>query len=105
MLKLINEHFGKIVSVEPTEKSKEDKSWRWRKDYEGFIGIINVYESQLMSQRHHFIVAYDDMRSIQTSAGTLIYVEILREIFIVLETRNSTYTIKLLDTDPTKENK
>ena len=45
MPKLINKHFGMIVSVEPTEKSKDDESWIWRKDYEGFIGVISIYES------------------------------------------------------------
>ena len=45
MPKLINKHFGMIVSVEPTEKTKDDGSWIWRKDYEGFMGVISIYES------------------------------------------------------------
>ena len=45
MPKLINKHFCMIVSVEPTEKTKNDESWIWRKDYEGFMGVISIYES------------------------------------------------------------
>ena len=66
MSKLINKHFGMIISVEPTEKSKND-GWLWRKDYKGFIGIIDVYESQRLSCGHHFIIAYDDARYVKTS--------------------------------------
>ena len=51
MPKLINKHFGMIVSVKPTEKSKDDESWIWRKDYEGFIGVISIYESQYAEHR------------------------------------------------------
>ena len=40
MPKLINKYFGMIVLVEPTEKSKDDESWIWRKDYEEFSGAI-----------------------------------------------------------------
>ena len=96
MAKLINKHFGTIVSVEPTEKSKNDDGWLWRKDYEGFIGTIDVYESQHLSLGQHFIIAYDDTRYVKTSVGTLTYTEILNERFIVLKTTNSVYTIKLL---------
>ena len=99
MPKLINKHFGMIVSVEPTEKSKDDESWIWRKDYEVFIGIIDVYESQHLSKRKHFIIAYNDERYIKTSVGTLTYTEILNERFIVLKTANSIYTIKLIGTN------
>ena len=54
MPKLIDKHFGMIVSVKPTEKSKDDESWIWRKDYEGFIGVISIYESQSVSKGQHF---------------------------------------------------
>ena len=99
MPKLINKHFGMIVSVEPTEKSKDDASWIWRKDYEGFIGIIDVYESQRLSRGQHFIIAYDDTRYVKTSVGIRTYTEILHEKFIVLKTTNSVYTSKLLGTN------
>ena len=96
MPKLIDKHFGMIVSVEPTDKSKNDESWIWRKDYEGFIGIISIYESQCISKGNHFIVVNNDTRYIRTSVGKLTYTRILNESFIILETTNSVYTIKLI---------
>ena len=54
MPRLINKHFGMIVSVKLTEKTKDDESWIWRKDYEGFMGVISIYESQSVSKGQHF---------------------------------------------------
>ena len=99
MPRLINKHFGMIVSVEPTKETKNDKSWIWRKDYEGFIVIIEVYESQRLSRGQLFIIAYDNTRYVKTSVGTLTYTEILNQRFIILKTTNSVYTIKLLGTN------
>ena len=96
MAKLINKHFGMIVSVEPTEKSKDNEGWIWRKDYEGFIGVISIYESQSVAKGQHFIVVNNDTRYIRTSVGKLTYTRILNESFIILETTNSVYTIKLI---------
>ena len=96
MPKLINKHFGMIVSVEPTEKSKDDGSWMWRKDYEGFMGVISIYESQCVAKGQHFIVMNNDTRYIRTGVGKLTYTKILNEDFITLETTNSVYTIKLI---------
>ena len=96
MPKLIDKHFGMMVSVEPTEKSKDDESWIWRKDYEGFIGVITIYESQSVAKGQHFIVMNNDTRYIRTSVGKLTYTRILNESFIILETTNSVYTIKLI---------
>ena len=96
MPKLIDKHFGMIVSVEPTDKSKNDESWIWRKDYEGFIGVITIYESQRISKGNHFIVVNNDTRYIRTSVGKLTYTKILNEDFITLETTNSVYTIKII---------
>ena len=96
MPKLINKHFGMIVSVEPTEKTKNDESWIWRKDYEGFIGVISIYESQCVAKGQHFIVVNNDTRYIRTSVGKLTYTKILNEDIITLETTNSVYTIKLI---------
>ena len=95
MAKLIEKHFGMMVSVEPTEKSKDDESWIWRKDYEGFMGVISIYESQSVAKGQHFIVMNNDTRYIRTSVGKLTYTSILKEQFIILETTNSIYTIKL----------
>ena len=96
MPKLINKHFGMIVSVEPTDKSKNDGSWIWRKDYEGFIGVISIYESQSVAKGQHFIVMNNDTRYIKTGVGKITYTRILNESFIILETTNSVYTIKLI---------
>ena len=100
MARLINKYFGMIISVEPTEKSKDDESWIWRKDYEGFMGIVNVYESQHRFPRKHFVFVHNvDMRYIKTGSGTLAYTKILEKEFIILNTTNSVYTIKLLGTN------
>lgn len=96
MPRLINKHFGMIVSVEPTEKSKDDESWIWRKDYEGFMGVISIYESQSVAKGQHFIVMNNDTRYIRTGVGKLKYTSILNESFIILETTNSVYTIKII---------
>ena len=96
MPKLIDKHFGMIISVEPTEKTKDDESWIWRKDYEGFIGLISIYESRSVSKGQHFIVMNNDTRYIKTGTGTLTYTKIMDEKFITLNTTNSVYTIKLI---------
>ena len=96
MAKLIEKHFGMIISVEPTEKTKDDESWIWRKDYEDFIGVISIYESQCMAKGQHFIVMNNDTRYIKTGTGTLTYTKIMDENFITLNTTNSVYTIKIL---------
>ena len=96
MPKLIDKYFGMIVSVEPTEKTKDDESWIWRKDYEGFMGVISIYESQSVAKGQHFIVANNDTRYIRTGVVKLTYTKILNEDFITLETTNSVYTIKLI---------
>ena len=96
MPKLIDKNFGMIVSVESTEKSKDDESWIWRKDYEDFIGVISIYESQCMAKGQHFIVMNNDTRYIKTGTGTLTYTKIMDENFITLNTTNSVYTIKIL---------
>ena len=96
MPKLIDKHFGMIVSVEPTEKTKDDEGWIWRKDYEDFIGVISIYESQSVSKGQHFIVMNNDTRYIKTGTGTLTYTKIMDEKFITLNTTNSVYTIKLI---------
>ena len=96
MAKLIEKHFGMIISVEPTEKTKDDESWIWRKDYEDFIGVISIYESQCMAKGQHFIVMNNNTRYIKTGTGTLTYTKIMDENFITLNTTNSVYTIKIL---------
>ena len=48
MPRLTDKYFGMIVSVKPTEKTKDDEGWIWRKDYEGFMGVISIYEISLI---------------------------------------------------------
>lgn len=59
MAKLIRKHFGKVVSVEPTAPSDIDRKWSWHKAYEGFYGIIHVYQSRHRFPGKYFIVIYD----------------------------------------------
>lgn len=96
MPKLIDKYFGMIVSVEPTDTSKNDESWIWRKDYEGFMGVISIYESQRLSRGQRFIVVNNYTRYIRTGVGKLTCTRILNEEFIILETTNSVYTIKII---------
>lgn len=92
MPRLINKHFGMMVSVEPTEKSKDNEGWIWRKDYDDFIEVISIYESQCVAKGQYFIVVNNDTRYIRTGIGKLTYTK----QFITLETANSIYTIKLI---------
>ncbi len=94
MAKLIRKHFGKLVSVEPNTPSGIDKEWSWRKAYEGFYGIIHVYESRHRFSGKHFIVIYDiDFDYLKTGVGELTY-EGKR---ILLNTRNSRYAFTYID--------
>ena len=95
MAKLVSKHFGMLLSVEPTEKTKDDKTWSWRKKYEGFLGIIHVYQSQHKSLNKHFIAICDiDLNCLETSIGELTY----KSNLLTLTTRNSIYIFKLIDT-------
>ena len=94
MAKLIRKHFGKVVSVEPTAPSDIDRKWSWHKAYEGFYGIIHVYESQHRFPGKHFIVIYDiDFDYLKTGVGELKY----EGKHILLNTRNSRYTFTYID--------
>lgn len=94
MAKLVSKHFGMLLSVEPTEKTKDDKTWSWRKKYEGFLGIIHVYQSQHRSLNKHFIAICDiDLNCLETSSGELTH----RSNILTLTTRNSIYIFKLID--------
>lgn len=95
MAKLVSKHFGMLLSVEPTEKSKDDTAWNWRKKYEGFLGIIHIYQSQRKDPNNHFIAICDiDLNCLETSVGELTY----KSNLLTLTTRNSIYIFKLIDT-------
>ena len=94
MVKLISKHFGILVSVEPTEKTKDDNTWSWRKKYEGFLGIIHIYQSQRKDPNKHFIAICDiDLNCLETSIGELTH----KSNLLTLTTRNSIYIFKLID--------
>lgn len=46
MAKLIQKAFGKLVTVEPSRLHTNDETWLWRKNYEGFYGIMHFYQCQ-----------------------------------------------------------
>lgn len=99
MAKLIRKHFGKVVSVEPTAPSDIDSEWSWRKAYEGFYGIIHVYQSERRFPGKYFIVIYDiELHYLKTSAGELI----TDGNRVTLITKNSKYTFERLDIQETE---
>ena len=96
MGELIKKGFGKLVSVEPNDTQKADKAWGWRKKYEGFCGIMNLYQSQRKYPGKYFIGIYDiDLQYLKTSAGDLI----TDSDQIILTTKNSKYIFKWLETE------
>ena len=102
MAKLINKHFGMIVSIEPTEKTKDDATWLWRKDYEGFLGIMHIYKSERKCPEKHFIAICDiDLNGLETSIGELKG----KDNILTLTTTNSIYTFKIVNIDGRTVNK
>ena len=96
MGELIKKGFGKLVSVEPSDEQKSDEDWGWRKKYEGFCGIMNLYQSQRKDVGKYFIVIYDiDLQYLKTSTGDLI----TNGNQITLVTKNSKYIFKWLETE------
>lgn len=96
MGELIKKGFGKLVSVEPNDERKSDEDWGWRKKYEGFCGIMNLYQSQRKYPGKYFIGIYDiDLQHLKTSAGDLI----TDGNQITLTTKNSKYIFKWLETE------
>ena len=96
MGELIKKGFAKVVSVEPNEKRKEDKDWEWRKKYEGFYGIMNLYQSQRKHPGKYFIVIYDiELQYLKTGAGDLI----TDGNRITLTTKNSKYIFEWLSAE------
>lgn len=94
MAKLIRKYFGKIVSVEPTAPLEIGREWSWRKAYEGFYGIIHVYQSRHRFPGKHFIVIYDiELHYLKTGAGELT----TNGNRVTLITKNSKYTFERLD--------
>ena len=96
MGELIKKGFGKLVSVEPNDERKSDEDWGWRKKYEGFYGIMNLYQSQRKYPGKYFIGIYDiELKYLKTGAGDLI----TDGNQITLTTKNSKYIFKWLETE------
>ena len=96
MGELIKKGVGKLVSVEPNDERKSDEDWGWRKKYEGFCGIMNLYQSQRKYPGKYFIGIYDiDLQHLKTSAGDLI----TDGNQITLTTKNSKYIFQWLETE------
>ena len=41
-LTIIKKTIGKLVSVEPIGNNANNENWLWRKDFEGFIGLLYI---------------------------------------------------------------
>ena len=94
MAELIKKQYGRVVSVEPRNPSKTSNERNWRKEYEGFCGIMHIYQSQHKCPGKHFIVIYDiELNYLKTGAGDLIE----DGNRITLTTKNSTYTFECIN--------
>ena len=94
MAKLIQKAFGKLVTVEPSRLHTNDETWLWRKNYEGFYGIMHFYQCQHKLAKKHFIVIYDiEMHYLKTGSGELK----IDGKLITLITKNSKYTFERFD--------
>ena len=96
MAKLIKVGIGMILSVEKINPEKDYDEWSWRKKYEKFLGIIELYESERCEVGSHFALFYDKAQNwIKTGIGTLNFAD---EDTLVLTTKNSRYTVRILKT-------
>ncbi len=94
MAELIRKQYGRVVSVEPRNPSEISQAWNWRKEFEGFCGVMHIYQSQRKHPGKHFIVMYDmEQNYLKTGAGELIEFENR----ITLTTKNSIYTFECIE--------
>ena len=94
MAELIKIQYGRVVSVEPRNPSAISQDWNWRKEFEGFCGIMHIYQSQHKHPGQHFIVIYDiEQNYLKTGAGDLIN----NGNRITLTTKNSIYTLECIE--------
>ena len=86
---IIKKTIGKLISVEPNGQNEKNEEWYWRKDFEGFIGLLYI--------RAHFdkysILMHDDESYLRTGKGELT----MDDTSIRLITKNSTYTFKYFE--------
>ena len=96
MAKLIKVGIGMILSVEKINPEKDYDEWAWRKKYEKFLSVIELYESERCEPESHFALLYDKAQNwIKTGIGTLSFAD---EDTLVLTTKNSRYTVRILKT-------
>ena len=94
MAELIKIQYGRVVSVEPRNPSVISQAWNWRKEFEGFCGVMHIYQSQRNYPGKHFIVIYDiEQNHLKTGAGDLTD----NGKRITLTTKNSIYTIECIE--------
>ena len=94
MTELIKIQYGRVVSVEPRNPSVISQAWNWRKEFEGFCGVMHIYQSQRKNPGKHFIVIYDiEQNHLKTSAGDLTD----NGNRITLTTKNSIYTFECIE--------
>ncbi len=88
MAKLIVKGIGKVVSVEQISSVETKKEWSWRKKYEEFRGIMEIYQSEKKQPEKHFIIMYNlEEGYLRTSLGDIE----IKENRIILTTANSKY--------------
>lgn len=101
MVELIKKEYGRVVSVEPSNPSETDKEWYWRKEFEGFCGIMHIYQCQNKYPGNHFIVIYDiELNYLKTGTGDLAEYGNL----ITLTTKNSIYTFECINIERKESN-
>ena len=94
MAELIKKQYGRVVSVELRNPSEICQERNWRKEFEGFCGVMHIYQSQHKSPGKHYIVIYDIAKNyLKTGAGDL--VECKNRI--TLTTKNSIYTFESIN--------
>ena len=94
MAELIKKDYGRVVSVTPKNPSCVSEEWTWRKAYEGFYGIMHIYQSQHKCPGKYFIVIYDiEFNYLKTGAGDLTE----HDGRLTLTTKNSIYTFECMN--------
>ena len=93
MAKLKMVAIGTLQTIEKNNPEMDFTKWSWRKKYEGFSGMIEVYQSIRIETDHHFILIYDKTQNwLKTGIGT---VDCTDNITLTLTTDNSKYTFKI----------
>ena len=93
MAKLIQRYYGKLISAELISKSKTNDSLLWRKAFVGFVGIINIYQSQRKHKGKLYLIMCDsELNYLKTSIGEVT----LNNDKLIFTTNNTKYTFKII---------